>query len=71
MRICIIAWGGNGDVLPMLAFAKGLRKAGHAVSVAAPARYQAAVEELESVFFPTGPDPDRMPEVCPPWKGRI
>jgi sterol 3beta-glucosyltransferase len=44
----------------MLALAGGLRRAGHAVNVAAPARYQKAVEAVNGRFFPIGPDPDHM-----------
>ncbi len=60
MRISVIAWGGNGDALPLVALAKGLCNAGHAVMAAAPARYQTTVEESNCRFFPIGPDPDRM-----------
>lgn len=60
MRISLIAWGGNGDVLPMLSLAKGLRRAGHSAAVAAPARYRKAVEENDCRYVPIGPDPDRM-----------
>ncbi len=60
MKISIIAWGGNGDVLPMLSLAKGLSQAGHLLSVAAPERYRQAVEANGCRYFPIGPDPDRM-----------
>jgi sterol 3beta-glucosyltransferase len=60
MRICILAWGGNGDVLPLLALAKGLQAAGHRLSVAAPLRYGAEVKALGAGFFPLAPDPDRI-----------
>jgi sterol 3beta-glucosyltransferase len=62
VNICILAWGGNGDVLPMLALAKGLRRTGHAAAFAAPARFRRAAEGLGCRFFPVGPDPDHMLE---------
>jgi sterol 3beta-glucosyltransferase len=62
VNITILAWGGNGDVLPMLALAKGLRRAGHAVAFAAPVRHRRAAEDLGCCFFAVGPDPDRMLE---------
>jgi UDP:flavonoid glycosyltransferase YjiC (YdhE family) len=60
MRISVIAWGGNGDVLPMLALAKGLRAAGHDLTACMPGRYEAAAKERGLRFLPLGPDPDRM-----------
>jgi sterol 3beta-glucosyltransferase len=60
VRITVLAWGGNGDVLPMLALAGGLRNAGHIVSVACPARFQKAVAKFGGRFFEVGPDPERM-----------
>jgi sterol 3beta-glucosyltransferase len=70
MRIAILAWGGNGDVLPLLALAKGLRAAGHRLSVAAPERYRAEATALGAGFFPVGPDPDRILE-SPGMQGAI
>jgi sterol 3beta-glucosyltransferase len=62
VRICVLAWGGNGDVLPLLALARGLVAAGHRLLVAAPVRYRAKAAALGAGFFPIGPDPDHILE---------
>jgi sterol 3beta-glucosyltransferase len=39
MRICLLAWGSRGDVQPIVALGRGLRAAGHDVTVAADPTY--------------------------------
>ncbi|AFZ23805.1 glycosyl transferase, UDP-glucuronosyltransferase [Cylindrospermum stagnale PCC 7417] len=43
MRITIVSWGSDGDVLPYIALALGLKRAGHQVQLATLAEYQEVV----------------------------
>ena len=44
MHVLVLTYGSRGDVQPYVALALGLRAAGHAVTLAAPARFKAFVE---------------------------
>ena len=44
MNVMILTYGSRGDVQPYVALARGLRAAGHGVTVAAPARFRTFIE---------------------------
>ncbi len=58
MKIILLTYGSQGDVQPFLAFAVGLQKAGHAVSLAAPHRFASFVESYNISFIPLAGDPE-------------
>jgi UDP:flavonoid glycosyltransferase YjiC (YdhE family) len=62
MKILIIAQGSQGDIRPMLALSNGLHAAGHKIALCAPASYKEKGEKTGAVFFPLGPDADKLLE---------
>jgi sterol 3beta-glucosyltransferase len=57
MRICVVVVGTNGDVLPMLSLATGLKVAGHQVRFATAPFYEEAVCRAGVDFFPVRGSP--------------
>lgn len=57
MRITIATAGTHGDVLPYLALGKGLRQAGHTVTVATDPMFAAFVQASGLIFAPVAADP--------------
>lgn len=45
MRICLLAWGSRGDVQPAVALGRGLKAAGHEVTVVVLPQYEALAAE--------------------------
>lgn len=60
MRITIVAWGGQGDVRPFVALAKGFKEARHAVCVVAPVRDEPLVRDLGVDYRRIGGDVDEV-----------
>lgn len=60
VRISVIAVGTRGDVFPLLALAKGLKKAGHAVRFATPALFEPEARSAGFEYFPIGGDSERF-----------
>ncbi len=60
MKITILAYGSRGDVQPFLALAVGLKKAGHAVTLAGPHRFADFVEQYGIPFAPLAGDPEEI-----------
>lgn len=59
-RITILTYGSRGDVEPFVALGAGLRSAGHAVRLAAPASFAAFAESYELEFAPIQGNPDEL-----------
>jgi sterol 3beta-glucosyltransferase len=59
-RIVILTYGSRGDVEPFVALGTGLRQAGHAVRLAAPAPFAAFVESYGLEFEPIEGNPDEL-----------
>lgn len=60
MNITILTYGSRGDVQPFIPLSLGLMKRGHAVKLAAPARFKSLVEEYGVVFVPLAGDPEEL-----------
>jgi sterol 3beta-glucosyltransferase len=60
MNITMLTYGSRGDVQPFLALAVGLQAAGHAVTLAAPHRFTAFIEEHGVHCVPLAGDPDEL-----------
>ena len=58
MKITLLTYGSRGDVQPFLALAVGLQKAGHAVKLAAPHRFENFVSTYAIPFVPLPGDPE-------------
>lgn len=59
-RITLLTYGSRGDVEPFVALGMGLREAGHAVRLAAPATFAAFAEGRGLAFTPIQGDPDEL-----------
>jgi sterol 3beta-glucosyltransferase len=57
MKITILTYGSRGDVQPFLALAGALQKAGHAPTLAAPARFSSLASNVGIPFIPLAGDP--------------
>jgi sterol 3beta-glucosyltransferase len=57
VRICVVVVGTNGDVLPMLSLARGLKDAGHHVRFATAPFYEEEVRRTGVEFFPVRGSP--------------
>ena len=71
MNITLLTYGSRGDVQPFLALAVGLQKAGHAVSLAAPHRFQDFVDQYNVPFAPLAGDPDVISQALNDAGGNI
>lgn len=60
MKITILTYGSRGDVQPFLALAVGLQQAGHTVTLAAPYRFAAMIEQTGVRCAPLAGDPDEL-----------
>jgi len=60
MNILLLTYGSRGDVQPFLALPLGLQKAGHAVTLAAPFRFQGFIEQYGIRCEPLAGDPDEL-----------
>lgn len=60
MKITILTYGSRGDVQPFLALAVGLQKAGHAITLAAPARFQPLAAPYPITYAPLPGDPEEL-----------
>jgi UDP:flavonoid glycosyltransferase YjiC (YdhE family) len=60
MNITILTYGSRGDVQPFLALALGLRRASHAVRLAAPHRFAALAARTGVDFVPLPGDPEEI-----------
>ncbi len=58
MKITILTYGSRGDVQPFIALAVGLQKAGHAVRLAAPHRFEDFASTYGIPFVPLAGDPE-------------
>jgi len=56
MKVLIAVQGTRGDVYPMLALTRFLRRAGHAVHIAAPPDFQNEARATGATFEPLGPN---------------
>ncbi len=59
-RITILTYGSRGDVEPFVALGAGLRSAGHAVRLAAPAPFAELAESYNLEFAPIEGNPDEL-----------
>jgi len=60
MKITILTYGSRGDVQPFVALALGLKKAGHAVRLAAPHRFTDFAAQYGIDFVPLAGDPEEI-----------
>jgi sterol 3beta-glucosyltransferase len=60
MNITILTYGSRGDVAPCVALGRGLRRAGYAVRLAAPAPFEALATAHDLDFASLPGDPERM-----------
>jgi sterol 3beta-glucosyltransferase len=60
MNITILTYGSRGDVQPFLPLSLGLMERGHKVTLAAPSRLKALVEEHGILFVPLAGDPEDL-----------
>jgi sterol 3beta-glucosyltransferase len=60
MKIAILTYGSRGDIQPFLPLSVRLMEAGHAVKLAAPARFRNLVEEHRIDFVPLAGDPEDL-----------
>lgn len=63
MKIAILTYGSRGDVQPFLALAVGLQKAGHTVTLAAPARFTDYIERYGIHSAPLPGDPGELSQL--------
>jgi sterol 3beta-glucosyltransferase len=63
MKIAILTYGSRGDVQPFLALAVGLQKAGHAVTLAAPHRFENFISKYGISFAPLAGDPEEISRI--------
>lgn len=60
MKIAILTYGSRGDVQPFIPLSLGLMARGHAVKLAAPARFAYLVQERGIQFIPLSGDPAQL-----------
>jgi sterol 3beta-glucosyltransferase len=58
MKITLLTYGSRGDVQPFLALAKGLQKAGHLPTLAAPSRFKELAGQHAIPFAALPGDPE-------------
>lgn len=63
MNITLLSYGSRGDVQPFLALAVGLQKAGHAVVLAAPQRFEGFITGFGVRFAPLAGDPAVLSQI--------
>jgi sterol 3beta-glucosyltransferase len=59
-RFALLTYGSRGDVEPFVALGVGLRRAGHAVRLAAPRPYAALAQDHGLEFIPIESDPEQL-----------
>jgi sterol 3beta-glucosyltransferase len=67
MRITILTFGSRGDVQPYIALGVGLKAAGHAVRLAAPAAFETFVQSYGLEFMPIAGNPTAQ-HADPQWQ---
>jgi sterol 3beta-glucosyltransferase len=60
MKITLHAFGSHGDVRPYVALGKGLKEAGHTVSVNTHSVFESLVRDHDLGFYPISGDPRQM-----------